>query len=149
MLPAGPAPLAPAALRITISGAWAHRPVVVHARLGEHRPASARSQQAAGLAESAAPARLLAAPLLTLTTAFGCCRSPAARATFGTAGPSASPCASWCQQVPEETQFLLLELAGGHGGYALMLPLIDGGTFRATLRGRCACWLVGVLCPPC
>ncbi|KAL4442956.1 hypothetical protein ABPG77_008447 [Micractinium sp. CCAP 211/92] len=51
----------------------------------------------------------------------------------------------WCtpawgtsaEQVPEETQFLLLELAGGRGGYALLLPLIDGGAFRATLRGGC------------
>ncbi|KAL4457682.1 hypothetical protein ABPG75_012547 [Micractinium tetrahymenae] len=49
----------------------------------------------------------------------------------------------WCtpawgtsaEQVPEETQFLLLELGGGKGGYALMLPLIDSGAFRATLRG--------------
>lgn len=51
-----------------------------------------------------------------------------------------------CPQVPEETQFLLLELAGGRGGYALLLPLIDGGAFRATLRGGCACWLPISLC---
>ena len=50
------------------------------------------------------------------------------------------------RQVPEETQFLLAELPaaeggqGGSQGYALLLPLIDGGTFRATLRPptRCA-----------
>lgn len=36
-------------------------------------------------------------------------------------------------QIPEETQCLLVELEGG-AGYALLLPLIDGGTFRATLR---------------
>lgn len=48
-------------------------------------------------------------------------------------------------QVPEETQFLLAELPaaeGGQaqGGFALLLPLIDGGAFRATLRPptRCA-----------
>ena len=37
------------------------------------------------------------------------------------------------EDVPGETQFLLLELAGG-GGYALLLPLLDAGTFRATLQ---------------
>ena len=37
------------------------------------------------------------------------------------------------QHIPEETQCLLLELEAG-GGYALILPLIDSGTFRATLR---------------
>ena len=36
-------------------------------------------------------------------------------------------------EIPPETQFLLLELAEG-GPYALMLPLIDSNTFRATLR---------------
>lgn len=35
-------------------------------------------------------------------------------------------------QVPGETQFLLLEQLDG--SYVLMLPLIDSGTFRATLR---------------
>ena len=35
--------------------------------------------------------------------------------------------------VPPETQFLLLELAPG-GPYAALTPLIDGGTFRGTLR---------------
>lgn len=49
---------------------------------------------------------------------------------------ASSACSRACQ-VPEETQFLLLELAG-HGGYVLMLPLIDGGAFRATLRAGCA-----------
>lgn len=52
-------------------------------------------------------------------------------------------------QVPEETQFLLAELAaaeGGQGpgqGYVLLLPLIDSGAFRATLRPptRCAAGL--------
>lgn len=40
-------------------------------------------------------------------------------------------------EVPPETQFLLLELAAG-GPYAILLPLISGGTFRATLRmARC------------
>ncbi|PSC71477.1 raffinose synthase [Micractinium conductrix] len=45
------------------------------------------------------------------------------------------------QQVPEETQFLLVELPSGTCGggddaptYALLLPLIDSGAFRATLR---------------
>jgi hypothetical protein len=45
-------------------------------------------------------------------------------------------------QIPEETQFLLLELEQGQDGgsrgggtdYCLILPLIDAGTFRATLR---------------
>lgn len=37
------------------------------------------------------------------------------------------------EDVPGETQFLLAELAEG-GGYALLLPLLDAGTFRATLR---------------
>ncbi|KAI3436643.1 hypothetical protein D9Q98_006059 [Chlorella vulgaris] len=37
------------------------------------------------------------------------------------------------QQMPEETQCVLLELEGGSGGYALLLPLIDSGVFRATL----------------
>ena len=46
-------------------------------------------------------------------------------------------CPSHSEQIPEETQFLLLELEGGV--YGLILPLIDGGTFRATLRpARCA-----------
>lgn len=36
-------------------------------------------------------------------------------------------------EVPPETQFLLLELAEG-GPYAVLLPLIDNNTFRATLR---------------
>ncbi|KAK9820500.1 hypothetical protein WJX72_010988 [[Myrmecia] bisecta] len=35
--------------------------------------------------------------------------------------------------IPPETQFLLLELEEG-GPYAVMLPLIDNGVFRATLR---------------
>ena len=34
--------------------------------------------------------------------------------------------------VPRETQFLLLSLPGG--ACALLLPLIDSGKFRATLR---------------
>lgn len=37
------------------------------------------------------------------------------------------------RDVPPETQFLLLELAQG-GPYAVLLPLIDCGAFRATLR---------------
>jgi raffinose synthase len=37
------------------------------------------------------------------------------------------------QQIPEETQCLLVELEDG-AGYALLLPLIDNGAFRATLR---------------
>ena len=43
------------------------------------------------------------------------------------------------QQVPPETQFMLVELAEG-GPYAIVLPLIDNNTFRGTLRGpkRCA-----------
>uniref|UniRef100_A0A061S594 galactinol--sucrose galactosyltransferase n=1 Tax=Tetraselmis sp. GSL018 TaxID=582737 RepID=A0A061S594_9CHLO len=40
---------------------------------------------------------------------------------------------STAKDVPPETQFLLLELAEG-GPYAIMLPLIDSGSFRATLR---------------
>ncbi len=36
-------------------------------------------------------------------------------------------------EVPAETQFLLTELATG-GPYAAVLPLIDRGTFRGTLR---------------
>lgn len=35
-------------------------------------------------------------------------------------------------EVPRETQFLLLQLPGGT--FALLLPLIDAGAFRATLR---------------
>lgn len=43
-------------------------------------------------------------------------------------------------EVPAETQFLLTELATG-GPYAAVLPLIDRGTFRGTLRAvpRCCC----------
>ena len=42
------------------------------------------------------------------------------------------------RELPPETQFLLAELEGG-AGYAALLPLIDGGSFRGTLRGpRCA-----------
>ena len=42
-------------------------------------------------------------------------------------------------EVPPETQFLLLELGTG-GPYAVLLPLIHKGSFRATLRpGRCRC----------
>lgn len=37
------------------------------------------------------------------------------------------------QDVPPETQMLLLE-AEINGPYVIMLPLIDGQTFRATLR---------------
>ena len=36
------------------------------------------------------------------------------------------------KDMPPETQFLLLELE--EGAYAIMLPLIDSNTFRATLR---------------
>lgn len=44
------------------------------------------------------------------------------------------PCwGSLGRDVPPETQFLLLELADG-GPYAILLPLIDHGAFRATLR---------------
>ena len=35
--------------------------------------------------------------------------------------------------VPPETQFLLLQLGKG-GPYAVMLPLINNGRFRCTLR---------------
>lgn len=35
-------------------------------------------------------------------------------------------------EVPRETQFLLLQLPGG--AFALLLPLIDAGAFRSTLR---------------
>lgn len=45
-------------------------------------------------------------------------------------------------EVPGETQFLLLELADS--SYALLLPLIDGGRFRGTLRPlRWGSWVVG------
>lgn len=37
------------------------------------------------------------------------------------------------QDLPPETQFMLLELAP-KGPYAVLLPLIDSGKFRATLR---------------
>ena len=40
---------------------------------------------------------------------------------------------SQSSDIPPETQFLLLELADG-GPYAVLLPLIDNNTFRATLR---------------
>jgi len=40
---------------------------------------------------------------------------------------------SQASEIPPETQFLLLELAEG-GPYAILLPLIDNNTFRATLR---------------
>jgi Raffinose synthase or seed imbibition protein Sip1 len=44
------------------------------------------------------------------------------------------PCwGSQGRDVPPETQFLLLELVEG-GPYAVLLPLIDHGAFRATLR---------------
>ncbi len=36
-------------------------------------------------------------------------------------------------QLPHETQFLLLQLSPG-GPYAILLPLIDSAKFRATLR---------------
>ena len=37
-----------------------------------------------------------------------------------------------CRQVPGETQMLLMELADN--SYGLLLPLLDSGRFRATLR---------------
>ena len=37
------------------------------------------------------------------------------------------------KDLPPETQFLLLQLAPS-GPYAIILPLIDSGRFRATLR---------------
>ena len=37
------------------------------------------------------------------------------------------------QDLPPETQFVLLELST-KGPYAVLLPLIDSGKFRATLR---------------
>jgi raffinose synthase len=40
--------------------------------------------------------------------------------------------------LPPETQFLLLELKDG-GPYAILLPLIDRSTFRATLRPPRCC----------
>ena len=40
---------------------------------------------------------------------------------------------STASDLPPETQFLLLELAP-KGPYAILLPLIDSGKFRATLR---------------
>ena len=40
--------------------------------------------------------------------------------------------------LPPETQFLLLELKDG-GPYAILLPLIDSDTFRATLRPPRCC----------
>lgn len=40
---------------------------------------------------------------------------------------------SAASELPPETQFLLVQLAAG-GPYAVLLPLIDSGTFRATLR---------------
>jgi Raffinose synthase or seed imbibition protein Sip1 len=44
------------------------------------------------------------------------------------------PCwGSHGRDVPPETQFLLLELVEGVS-YAILLPLIDHGAFRATLR---------------
>lgn len=36
-------------------------------------------------------------------------------------------------EVPPETQFMLLQLGKG-GPYAVLLPLIDSGRFRGTLR---------------
>lgn len=45
------------------------------------------------------------------------------------------------EDLPPETQFLLLELAEG-GPYAILLPLIDSDTFRGTLRPpRCTVFL--------
>ena len=40
--------------------------------------------------------------------------------------------------LPPETQFVLVELAKG-GPYAVMLPLIDQDTYRATLRPSTRC----------
>ena len=40
---------------------------------------------------------------------------------------------SKAQDLPPETQFVLLELST-KGPYAVLLPLIDSGKFRATLR---------------
>ena len=40
---------------------------------------------------------------------------------------------SCARDLPPETQFLLLQLADG-GPYAVLLPLIDSGRFRASLR---------------
>ena len=40
---------------------------------------------------------------------------------------------SAAKDLPPETQFLLLQLTPS-GPYAIILPLIDSGTYRATLR---------------
>ena len=42
--------------------------------------------------------------------------------------------------LPPETQFVLLELQPG-GPYAVLLPLIDCDTYRATLRPSPRCTL--------
>ena len=42
--------------------------------------------------------------------------------------------------LPPETQFVLVELAKG-GPYAVLLPLIDQDTYRATLRPSTRCLL--------
>ena len=42
--------------------------------------------------------------------------------------------------LPPETQFVLLELQAG-GPYAVLLPLIDQDTYRATLRPSPRCVL--------
>ena len=44
--------------------------------------------------------------------------------------------------LPPETQFVLAELAEG-GPYAVLLPLIDQDTYRATLRPSTRCSLEG------
>ena len=48
--------------------------------------------------------------------------------------------------LPPETQFVLAELAEG-GPYAVLLPLIDQDTYRATLRPSTRCSLAGALSP--
>ena len=39
----------------------------------------------------------------------------------------------WARDLPPETQFLLVQLADS-GPYAVLLPLVDSGKFRVTLR---------------
>ena len=53
---------------------------------------------------------------------------------------------SAAKDLPPETQFLLLQLSPS-GPYAIILPLIDTGKFRATLRpaavrAACCSWVV-------